>query len=207
MTYLVSILIPTLIERRQVFSDMIDKLYKQIESGNYQKKIEILYICDDRSVKLCDKRNMLQKLSKGKYFLHLDDDDELDDYFCQSVIEHIEKDLPVYQTKDPDCIGYNQLARVSGKRFIVIPHIQHDFNLNPAPDKNGYPAYYRYPWQYCLWNEKYKKIYRTESDGGNAREDQNWLKKVLLEYPKNMSYIDRVLHYYNFDDPSKSTCQ
>jgi hypothetical protein len=207
MTYLVSILIPTLIERREEFSKMIDKLYRQIEAGNYQKKIEILYICDDRSVKLCDKRNMLQKLSSGKYFLHLDDDDELDDYFCQSVVDHIEKDLPVYQTRDPDCIGFNQLARVSGKRFIVIPHIQHNFGLNPAPDKNGYPAYYRYPWQYCLWHEKYKKIYRTESDGGNAREDQNWLKKVLLEYPKNMSYIDRVLHYYNFDDPSKTTCQ
>jgi hypothetical protein len=206
MTYLVSILIPTLIERREEFSKMIDKLYRQIEAGNYQKKIEILYICDDRSVKLSEKRNMLQKLSKGKYFLHLDDDDELDDYFCQSVVDHIEKDLPVYQTKDPDCIGYNQLARVSGKRFIVIPHIQHNFGLNPAPDKNGYPAYYRYPWQYCLWHEKYKKIYRTDSDT-NAREDQNWLKKVLLEYPKNMSYIDRVLHYYNFDDPSKTTCQ
>jgi hypothetical protein len=69
MTYLVSILIPTLIERRQVFNKLIDKLYKQIEEGNYQKKIEILSICDDRSVKLCDKRNTLQKLSRGKYFL------------------------------------------------------------------------------------------------------------------------------------------
>ena len=207
MPYVISILIPTLIERREVFSKMIDKLYKQIEAGNYQKKIEILYICDDRSLKLCDKRNMLQKLSRGKYFLHLDDDEELDDEFCKSVIEHIELDLPVYQTKDPDCIGYNQLARVSGKRFIVIPHIQHDFQLRPAPDKDGYPAYYRYPWQYCLWHEKYKKIYRTESDGGNAREDQNWLKKIILEYPKHMSYIDRVLHVYNFDNPELSTCQ
>lgn len=208
MTYLVSILIPTLIERRQVFNELIDKLYKQIEGGNYQKKIEILSICDDRSVKLCDKRNMLQKLSRGKYFLHLDDDDELDDHFCQSVIEHIELDLPVLYEKNhvPDIIGFNQLARVSGKRFIVIPHIKSDFNLNPAPKKNGYPAYYRFPWQYCLWNEKYKKIYRTDVDT-NAREDQNWLKKVILEYPRHMSYIDRVLHYYNFDDPSKTTCQ
>jgi len=206
MTYLVSVLIPTLIERREVFNKMIDKLYKQIEAGNYQKKIEIVSICDDRSVKLCDKRNMLQNLSNGKYFLHLDDDDELDDHFCQSVVEHIEKDLPVLYTEAPDCIGFNQLARVKGNRFIVIPHIQHDFNLNPAPKKNGYPAYYRFPWQYCLWNEKYKKIYRTDVDT-NAREDQNWLKKVILEYPKHMSYIDRVLHYYNFDDPSKTTCQ
>jgi len=209
MTYLISILIPTLIERRGVFNEMIDKLYRQIETGNYQKKIEIVSICDDRSVKLCDKRNTLQKLSRGKYFLHLDDDDELDDEFCKSVIEHIELDLPVLYEKnhEPDCIGYNQLARVSGNRFIVIPHIKSDFQLRPAPDKNGHPAYYRFPWQYNLWHEKYKKIYRTESDGGNQREDQNWLKKVLLEYPKHMSYIDKVLHYYNFDDPSKSTCQ
>ena len=207
MTYLVSILIPTLIERRETFNKMIDKLYKQIEEGNYQKKIEILSICDDRSVKLCDKRNTLQKLSRGKYFLHLDDDDELDDSFCKYVIEHIELDLPVYQpNRDPDIIGFNQLARVSGDRFVVIPHIQSDFNLNPAPDKEGYSAYYRFPWQYSLWNEKYKKIYRTDVDT-NAREDQNWLKKVLLEYPKNMTYIDKILHYYNYDDPSKTTCQ
>ena len=206
MSYLVSILIPTLIERREIFNIMIDKLYRQIDAGNYQKKIEILSICDDRSVKLCDKRNTLQKLSRGKYFLHLDDDDELDDMFCQSVVEHIEKDLSVLYEEEPDCIGFNQLARVSGNRFIVIPHIKSDFNLNPAPKKNGYPAYYRFPWQYCLWHEKYKKIYRTDVDT-NAREDQNWLKKVLLEYPRHMSYIDRVLHYYNFDDPSKTTCQ
>lgn len=206
MSYLVSILIPTLIERREIFNIMIDKLYRQIDAGNYQKKIEILSICDDRSVKLCDKRNTLQKLSRGKYFLHLDDDDELDDMFCESVVEHIEKDLSVLYEEEPDCIGFNQLARVSGNRFIVIPHIKSDFNLNPAPKKNGYPAYYRFPWQYCLWHEKYKKIYRTDVDT-NAREDQNWLKKVLLEYPRHMSYIDRVLHYYNFDDPSKTTCQ
>jgi len=55
-------------------------------------------------------------------------------------------------------------------------------------------------------HEKYKTIYRTDVDT-NAREDQNWLKKLKLEYPKHMSYIDRVLHVYNFDDPSNTTCQ
>ena len=214
MTYLISILIPTLIERREVFNQLIDKLYKQIEEGNYQKKIEILSICDDRSVALCLKRNTLQKLSRGKYFLHLDDDDELDDSFCKSVIEHIELDLPVYQPKrEPDIIGFNQLAKVSGDRFVVIPHIQGDENMIPAPDKEGYRAYYRYPWQYCLWHEKYKKVYRTESDSPDPinkphmNDDRNWLRKLKLEHPKNMSYIDKILHIYNWDDPSKTTTQ
>ena len=204
MTYLVSILIPTLIERRKVFNELIDKIYKQIEEDDYKDKIEIVSICDDRSVKLSDKRNMLQKLSRGKYFLHLDDD-ELSDDFCKSVVDHIE-DLPTYQKNEPDCIGYDQLAKVQGNRFIVKPNIKCGLHLTPTNGNTNYPEFYRYPWQFNLWHEKYKTVYRTDSDT-NAREDQNWLKKVQLEYPKNMSYIEKILHIYNFDNPELSTCQ
>tara|TARA_Y100000592_G_C5410088_1_gene287639 strand:- start:51 stop:680 length:630 start_codon:yes stop_codon:yes gene_type:complete len=209
MTYLVSILIPTLIERKSVFNELVDGIYKQIKQGGYEKKIEILSICDDRSIPLSTKRNMMQKICSGKYFMHLDDDDSLDEYFCESVVNHIE-DLSIYKKNDPDVIGFNQLAKVNGDRFIVRPNINRDFNLTPVERSNsnqtGYKEYERYPWQWSLWNEKYKRIYRTDVDT-NAREDQNWLKKILLEYPKSMSYIDRVLHVYNFDDPSNTTCQ
>jgi len=210
MTYLVSILIPTLIERKSVFNELIDSIYKQIKQGKYEKKVEILSICDDRSIPLSTKRNMMQKICSGKYFMHLDDDDELDEYFCESVVNHIEKDLPVYYERDPDVIGFNQLAKVRGGRFIVKPNINCNFNLSPIPksksNHTGYQEYERYPWQYNLWHEKYKKIYRTDVDT-NAREDRNWLKKITLEYPKHMSYIDRVLHVYNFDSPELSTTQ
>ena len=111
---------------------------------------------------------------------------------------------------EPDVIGFNQLAKVRGGRFIVKPNINCNFNLSPIPksksNHTGYQEFERYPWQYNLWHEKYKTIYRTDVDT-NAREDQNWLKKIKLEYPKHMSYIDRVLHVYNFDDPSNTTCQ
>ncbi len=141
--------------------------------------------------------------------MHLDDDDSLDEYFCESVVNHIE-DLSIYQKNDPDVIGFNQLDKVNGDRFIVRPNINRNFNLTPVERSNsnqsGYKEYERFPWQWSLWNEKYKRIYRTDVDT-NAREDQNWLKKILLEYPKSMSYIDRVLHVYNFDDPSNTTCQ
>lgn len=209
MTYLVSILIPTLIERKSVFNELVDGIHKQIKAGGYEKKVEIVSICDDRSILLCDKRNMMQKMCSGKYFMHLDDDDELDDTFCESVVKHIE-DIPIFQTNEPDVIGFNQLAKVRGDRFIVKPNINRDFNLSPIQrsksNQTGYQEYERYPWQYSLWNKKYKRIYRTDVDT-NAREDQNWLKKITLEYPKSMSYIDRVLHVYNYDDPSNTTCQ
>jgi len=209
MTYLVSILIPTLIERKSVFNDLIDSIHKQIKQGKYEKKVEIVSICDDRSIPLSMKRNMMQKMCSGKYFMHLDDDDSLDDTFCISVVNHIE-DLPIFQTNEPDVIGFNQLAKVRGGRFIVKPNINCNFNLSPIPksksNHTGYQEFERYPWQYNLWHEKYKKIYRTDVDT-NSREDQNWLKKITLEYPKHMSYIDRVLHIYNYDNPELSTCQ
>ena len=209
MTYLVSILIPTLIERKSVFNDLIDSIHKQIKQGKYEKKVEIVSICDDRSIPLSTKRNMMQKISNGKYFMHLDDDDELDDTFCESVVNHIQ-DIPIFQTNEPDVIGFNQLAKVRGGRFIVKPNINRSFNLTPIErsksNQTPYQEFERYPWQYNLWHEKYKKIYRTDVDT-NSREDQNWLKKLTLEYPKHMSHIDRVLHVYNYDDPELSTCQ
>ena len=209
MTYLVSILIPTLIERKSVFNELVDSIYKQIKQGGYEKKVEILSICDDRSIPLSMKRNMMQKMCSGKYFMHLDDDDELDEYFCEAVVNHIQ-DLPIFQTNEPDVIGFNQLAKVRGGRFIVKPNINRPFTLTPVErsksNQTPYQEFERFPWQYNLWHEKYKRIYRTDVDT-NAREDQNWLKKLKLEYPKHMSYIDRVLHVYNFDDPSKTTTQ
>ena len=210
MTYLISILIPTLIERKNEFQIMLHDLYRQVEKHNLKDKVEIISICDDRSIPLCVKRNMLQKMSNGIYFTHLDDDDELSCDYCKTIIDHIE-DLD----KEYDIIGYNQLAKVQGNRFIVKPHmdaslaltpIGNQFDSNMKTKKDIIPEFYRYPWQFNLWNQKYKKIYRTASDT-NAREDVNWLKKIKLEYPKTMSYVDFIGHQYNFDDPSKSTCQ
>ena len=210
MTYLISILIPTLIERKNEFGIMLHDLYRQVEKHHLKNKVEIISICDDRSVKLSVKRNMLQQMSSGKYFVHLDDDDELSCDYCKTIIDHIEGLDDNY-----DIIGYNQLAKVNGGRFIVKPHIEAPLTLTPVGNqfdknmkikKDVIPEFYRYPWQWNLWNEKYKNIYRTDSDT-NAREDVNWLKKIQLEYPKNMSYCDFIGHTYNFDNPEKSTCQ
>ena len=220
MTYLISILIPTLIERKDEYNTMMKGLYEQIKKHDLKDKVEIISICDDRSISLCEKRNMMQKLSSGKYFVHLDDDDEFSCDYCEKIIDHIQR-IPVFHKDEPDIIGYNQLAKVSGGRFIVKPHLDATLRLTPCgnqidPDgkiKEGIiPEFYRYPWQYCLFHQRFKTVYRTESDSPSPDkphmfDDLNWLKKVQLEHPKKMSYIDFIGHTYNFDDPSKTTSQ
>ena len=209
---LLSILIPTISERGEQFQKMSNKLYLQIKVNRFEEKVEIISIADNRTIPLSVKRNMMQKMSQGKYFMHLDDDDELTDTFLKRMVNHIES---LDQDNLQDVIGFNQLAKVSGSRFIVKPHMEAGLSLVPCgnqfnPDmtvrKDVLPEFYRYPWQFNLWHEKFKKVYRTDSDT-NAKEDTNWLKKVQLEHPKTMSYLDFIGHIYNFDDPTLSSCQ
>ena len=207
MKYLISILIPTLIERKNEYGIMLHDLYRQVEKHNLKEKVEIISICDDRSISLCEKRNTLQKLCSGKYFMHLDDDDELSCDYCKTIIDHIEE-----LDKEVDVIGYDQLAKVKGERFIVKPHLDANFGLNPSNKNTKIPEFYRYPWQYNLWNERFKTVYRTESDSPSPDkphmyDDLNWLKKIKLEHPKNMSYVNFIGHTYNFDFPERTTTQ
>ena len=206
---LVSILIPTLVERKGKFLELLHGLERQINKDNLKEKVEVISICDNRTIKLSDKRNMLQKLSNGRYFTHLDDDDELTHNYCKTVVDFIEK-----MNEEVDVITYDQKALVGDTEFIVKSSLDYPMNLIPCgnqldPDgkiNKQMEAYIRYPWQWELWNKKFKKVYRSDSNG-NAQEDLNWLKKIQLEYPKTSANINFIGHVYHFEDPSLSTCQ
>ena len=124
---LVSILIPTLVERKGKFLELLHGLERQINKHNLKEKVEIISICDNRTIKLSDKRNMLQKLSNGKYFVALDDDDELTHNYCKTVVDFIEK-----MKEDVDVITYDQKAFVCDTEFIVKSSLDYPMNLIPC---------------------------------------------------------------------------
>tara|TARA_R110000796_G_scaffold12355_2_gene40902 strand:- start:1679 stop:2311 length:633 start_codon:yes stop_codon:yes gene_type:complete len=210
MTYLISVLIPTLYERTHQFNALLSSIYKELNDNDLNSKVEILSICDNRNMGLCKKRNMLQKLSTGKYFTHLDDDDRVVDGYFIKLVKHIEglKDLP-------DIIAFDQICFVGEDTFIVKPDITLNLTLHTGPVKSekDLKVYYRYPWQFHLFNERFKKVYRTESDSPDKInkphmfDDVNFLKKIQLEKPNRMEYVNEILHEYHFEDPSKTTTQ
>lgn len=217
MRPLISFLIPTLRERTTKFNSLCDKLFLQIEEHNLQKKVEVLSICDNRDLQLSVKRNTLQKMSSGLYFLHMDDDDRVADDYCKTVCDEIMKLKDKVQTLEelPDIIGYNQLCEVDDKVFIVKTNPASSMGLTPCGNQydesmnhNGnIPVYQRVPWQYHLWSrDKFARVYRSDADT-NAKEDQNWLKRAYLEYPQSYHNIDKILHYYYFKNDGTSTCQ
>lgn len=206
MTYLVSVLIPTLVERKDKFKNLLDKIQIQIDENNLKDLVQIISICDNRNLRLSEKRNTMQSLTTGEYFFHLDDDDNIADDYFKVVCDEIKK---LKEKEDlPDVITYDQFCKVNGDEFIVSADLNcKTFGLVPISN-DKVSKFTRLPWQYHLWRtKKYAKIWRTDSDT-NAREDQNWLKKVYLEYPKTEHHIDKILHYYYFGtDGIPSTCQ
>lgn len=217
MRPLISFLIPTLVERKFKFCSLTDKIMKQVEENNLKDKVEIISIYDNRNLKLCDKRNTMQKLSNGLYFLHMDDDDTISDDYCVSVceaIEELKKNLDIEEDL-PDAITYNQYCNVDDREFIVVTNIhsvlqgQPDFNLRHTGVKNekGLDVVSRVAWQFHLWNRRrFSAVYRSDADT-NAREDQNWLRRIYLEYPRTFHNIDKTLHEYHFKSDGSSTCQ
>ena len=202
--YLVSILIPTLLERKDKFAELLEKIEKQIKENQLEDLVEILSICDNRNIKLSEKRNRMQQMAQGQYFMHLDDDDTISEDYLKTVIDEIKK-----LDKEVDVITYDQFCKVNGDEFIVSASFNAGAGLTPMGiNDNGIKLFIRVPWQYSLWNtKKYSKIWRTDADT-NAREDQNWLQRVYLEYPKTQHHIDKILHTYLFGtDGVASTCQ
>ena len=134
--------------------------------------------------------------------MHLDDDDDIADDYCSSVCEAIEN-----LVEDVDVITYDQIAYVNTDVFLVKCDLNQTLDLRYIGSQDSKKVFIRYPWQWCLWNSKrFRHVYRTDSDT-NAREDQNFLKRIQLEYPKSQINISKVLHQYNFQDASMSTCQ
>ncbi len=215
--YVLSICIPSLTERIDTFYKLVSGIQSQIDKHKLNDKVEIVSMIDNRTQPLSYKRNVLQNKSRGLYFVHLDDDDNVSDDYVITLYEHI-INIKTFKKEYPDVIGYWQLAKVKGKRFVVMCDINKHFATeyvglydnykgdNNIDFKEPINTYVRFPWQWCAWHKRFKNVYRSDIDT-NAREDQNWLSRVKLEYPKSMSNIPKILHIYNFDDPTQSTCQ
>jgi glycosyltransferase involved in cell wall biosynthesis len=203
MSYLLSICIPSITERIHTTAILIGKIQKQIDDNKLNKYIQLVIHMDNRSVPLIYKRNILQNKSKGKYFVHLDDDDDISDDYVITLYNTINE-----LSEDVDVITYNQLALLENDKFYVMCDLKSSMNLDYVGihPKDNLRVFKRFPWQWCAWNQRFNIVFRSDIDTLGC-EDPNWLRRVKLEYPKTQKNIPKTLHTYNFQDPTKSSTQ
>src|SRR4051812_3098539 len=89
-----SILIPTLKERKPMLDELISNLKTQV-NGRYETEVEVLVESDSRQKTVGQKRNILMNRAKGEWVCYIDDDDRVPPYYIEEIMKGLET--------DPDC--------------------------------------------------------------------------------------------------------
>ncbi len=105
---LLSILIPTIIERAKQFHKLRQHIFHQLVDHELTDIVEILFIQDNKEITIGEKRNRLYRMAKGEYSLQVDDDDWLHPLAMPYIIDELKE--------GPDCVGYKELCIFDGKR-------------------------------------------------------------------------------------------
>lgn len=84
-----SILIATVPPRKKYLNRLLTNLQNQIVENNLQDKIEVIVYEDDFETVIGYKKNKLYESAKGKYVVSIDDDDDVSEDYCSSIINVI----------------------------------------------------------------------------------------------------------------------
>lgn len=183
-----SVLIPTLTERRHQFGLLRARLEKAAEPY----AVEILSIEDQRETSTGAKRNKLIDMAQGKFSVFIDDDDNVSDYYFEAIFSAL-KTKP-----DVDCIGLKGMLiwANNGKREIF----KHSVGL-PYSDGMVNGEYLRPPNHLNpILTDYYKRI--RFPDKTFAEDYDFCIKMAESGLIKNEIFVDKIMYYYNFN-PNK----
>jgi hypothetical protein len=193
---LLSILIPTIPERRECFSALMSELHRQVQSGGYYQDVEILY--DDRPAEkrggpsTGEKRNSLDMRARSEYIWRIDDDDMI-------MPEALGKVITGCKT-GADVIGINGYWTENGSKRTPF-----EIRLgNPyiADYTRGHEVFLRYPNH--ITPVKREKVIGIRFPYKSNFEDKEWADAVKsADVLKTQYVINEEIYHYNYSTHNK----
>jgi len=183
-----SILIPTIPSRVQMFDRLIAHLNQQTQ---FYDNIEIRSATSINAT-IGEKRNILLSEAKGEYIAFTDDDDRISDDYINRLMWGIKLGV--------DCCSLKGSYSIDGVFNGIFEHSLR-YNIWRTNDSARYSPettikYERYPNHLnCIRADIAKQFKFPEVNHG---EDHNWAKQIhesgLL---KTEHYIDSIIYYYD----------
>lgn len=164
--------------------DKAIKLFKELQILCEDMDIEILMLTDNKKRTIGEKREALKNLSRGKYFMFVDDDDSL--LSVKEIYDETEHFVDVITFKQR-CLNND------GSEFIVTFGLGNEIEHNT--ENGNYIDCNRPPFPCCAWSAWLKHI---PFPAINYGEDGVWVEQAL-QLAKSETHIDKVLHSYNFN--------
>jgi glycosyltransferase involved in cell wall biosynthesis len=182
---MLSILIPTLLERQHFLNEMLSNLWAQITEANAIGKVEILTDARGRQFTTGAKRNELLRQAAGKYVWFVDDDDYIFPGSIQEILNAAEK--------NPDVIGINGIMTTDGRNQVDWEiRLGHPYE---AVRKNGREYYLRHPNH--ITPMKRAHATKVKFPDKTTFEDYEWAKTLKdAGYLKTQEIIDKPIYHY-----------
>jgi len=174
---------------------MLQKLLNELVHQSFNKPVEILYIGDNMSMTVGDKRNIALDSFKGEYIAFVDDDDMISEDYIDSLLEAIET--------SPDVITFRVDQLYNGKkdRKQVFERV-HRRILDPTlRRKYGSPVLTMPPNHLCCWR---RNVIDQRFPSKNKGEDHAWAERMYNNDLK-IHEIDKELYVYQYDSKISRT--
>lgn len=182
---LLSIMLPTTVDRRKKFYVLLESILKQVNDCNIQEEVEILIDEDEKQKSIGKKRQDLLERANGVFVVGCDSDDSLSNTYISEIINAI-KNNP-----DTDHIGFLEKCNINGEESISIFSIRHQVW---GENKYGYDHIRCANPKSVIRRDIALKVGFEDSRFG---EDRIFSEKVtpLL---KTEVFIEKQLYFYNY---------
>jgi glycosyltransferase involved in cell wall biosynthesis len=176
-----SILICTLPSRLPRLATLLDNLTKQTKG---RKDVEIIYLGDNKSITVGQKRNTLLAMARGKYVTFIDDDDRIHPQYTALILQAIEQ--------QPDVINFMVEITTNGANPKPVT-----YSAAFEADKDYPDRYERLP-NHLMVVRKELAVQAGGFPAINCGEDAAYAIK-LRPLIKRQANIPHVLYYYDFN--------
>lgn len=181
---LLSILIPTLESRAELFAKIRAKLAGQIRANALEDQVEIVSLQDRGEQSTGAKRNALVERARGEFVASVDDDDDVSDDYVPRIVAEL-RGHP-----DVDCVGIKGLIFFRGKH----PH-SFIYSANFTEYRTAGGVYLRPPHHLNPIRRAIAARYRFEDVSHS--EDADWAMRMCRDRAlRRESLIDEVIYLY-----------
>lgn len=186
MGYKLSILIPTIGKRAELYSSLVNELNLQIEP--YKNLIKIIGHTEENKT-IGAKRNDLLEYADSEYVCFIDDDDTVSSTYIQDIMEGLKQ--------NPDCLSLRGVITWDGANPEIFEHsIRYNTYITHTMPKDGI-KYERYPNHLNVIKASIAKQFKFPET--NHGEDTDWATQIRdSRLLKKEVYIDRILYHYQF---------
>lgn len=180
-----SVLICSTHTRSQTFGPAIQRqVWEQFAAlpAEYQDRIEILMLTDNKKQMLGYKRNTMVDMAQGRFVQFVDDDDRIDPDMFRLVLDAT--------AGNPDVVTFLAAVSLNGNR----PKTCH-YSLDYVEDRNTQHGYERIPNHICAIR---RDLARQVSYPHVAYGEDSGYSRLLRPLLKTEHHIDKVLYMYDY---------